>query len=287
VRVVGQAAVDLLRTFVDRWKAHPLGKDVGLKGSRFPEGGASFGNVTVQVTHTYGRGYPFPGAVRTAADQQLKLVQSAKKYIYYEDQYLIGTPEVQNALDNQLKSRKDVVVIGVMSSSLVADVFGVDDIRNDFWSELRQLYQDRVLLFTMCDDAGQLNGPASYLHNKMTIVDDIVATVGTVNFNNRSWTHDSEVLLTFGGSGGTVPVTWSGRVDGQINDNIVLKTRLMRWARHLDVSAETIVDWKVALTCWRKGQTNKVTRWEQPYTPTNQVYFTALRNFYQKVLDPP
>ena len=32
-----------------------------------------------------------------------------------------------------------------------------------------------------------------YVHAKICVVDDVWATVGSNNFNTRSWTHDSEL----------------------------------------------------------------------------------------------
>ena len=289
VRITGPAAYDVLKSFVDRWQAHPDGKDTTLQGATYapsataPSGGG--GGVTAQVTHTYGVGYPFKDAVRSAADAQLKLMSTATQYIYFEDQYMIGTAQIGAALDAQLKAHSDLVVIAVMAPLAV-----VDDLpwlvwrRSDFWWPLYNKYgpteNDRVLLFEMLNDNGQDNGPGSYLHNKMTIVDDAVATVGSVNFSNRSATHDSEIMISFGGNGGTVPV------EVYVDENIARKVRLMRWSRHLGQSPQQITDLPNAFARWRKLPSNRVRPWVPKLNTLDPVTYQAYLKAYSLVFDP-
>jgi phosphatidylserine/phosphatidylglycerophosphate/cardiolipin synthase-like enzyme len=42
-------------------------------------------------------------------------------------------------------------------------------------------------------DVENLDGVPVYVHAKVCIVDDVWATIGSDNFNRRSWTHDSEL----------------------------------------------------------------------------------------------
>ena len=48
---------------------------------------------------------------------------------------------------------------------------------------------DRVLVLDLENEAGR----PVYVHSKVCVVDDGWATVGSDNFNRRSWTHDSEL----------------------------------------------------------------------------------------------
>ena len=48
---------------------------------------------------------------------------------------------------------------------------------------------DRVAVYGIENDAGT----PIYVHAKVCLVDDAWATIGSDNFNRRSWTHDSEL----------------------------------------------------------------------------------------------
>ena len=49
--------------------------------------------------------------------------------------------------------------------------------------------QNRVHVF----DVENHEGTPVYVHAKVCVVDDVWASVGSDNFNRRSWTHDSEL----------------------------------------------------------------------------------------------
>ncbi|WP_324275783.1 phospholipase D-like domain-containing protein [Blastococcus brunescens] len=54
---------------------------------------------------------------------------------------------------------------------------------------LRAGGQDRVHVF----DVENRAGTPVYVHSKVCVVDDVWASIGSDNFNRRSWTHDSEL----------------------------------------------------------------------------------------------
>src|SRR5688572_18225582 len=53
----------------------------------------------------------------------------------------------------------------------------------------RNAGEDRVHVF----DVENHEGTPVYVHAKVCVVDDVWASVGSDNFNRRSWTHDSEL----------------------------------------------------------------------------------------------
>ena len=53
----------------------------------------------------------------------------------------------------------------------------------------RRAAPDRVHIFDVENHAGT----PVYVHAKVCVIDDIWASVGSDNFNRRSWTHDSEL----------------------------------------------------------------------------------------------
>ncbi|MDD0858070.1 hypothetical protein NHF46_10315 [Arthrobacter alpinus] len=183
VRLTGPAAVDTLRTFLDRWRAHPESKGLTLTGENYtPVNSASNqGTVQAQLSHTYAKDYPFLGAVRSAADTHENICRTAKNYLYFEDQYMIGTPGLKSILRDKLTSNADIVVVAVMAPlSVVGDLPWLEERRSEFWEPLVTAYPRQVMLFEMLAPDGTDTGPGAYLHNKMTIADDTVVTIGSV-----------------------------------------------------------------------------------------------------------
>src|SRR3712207_7675320 len=56
----------------------------------------------------------------------------------------------------------------------------------------RRAGRNRVHVFDVEND----QGTPVYVHAKVCVVDDVWASVGSDNFNRRSWTHDSELSST-------------------------------------------------------------------------------------------
>jgi phosphatidylserine/phosphatidylglycerophosphate/cardiolipin synthase-like enzyme len=55
--------------------------------------------------------------------------------------------------------------------------------------EMQRAAPDRVAVFGIENHAGT----PVYVHAKTCIIDDVWTTIGSDNFNRRSWTHDSEL----------------------------------------------------------------------------------------------
>lgn len=57
--------------------------------------------------------------------------------------------------------------------------------------ELRPSVRDRITVL----DIENADGAPIYVHAKITVIDDVWASVGSANLNRRSWTHDSELTV--------------------------------------------------------------------------------------------
>jgi len=279
VRLTGPAAVDVLKTFVDRWRAHPDGANRPLRGETYKvlKTAVNQGAVQVQLSHTYAKSYPFAEAVRSAADTQVRICRTARRYVYFEDQYLIGTPDLWAALRDKLSSNVEFVVVGVMAPlNVVGDLPWLKERRSDFWLPLVSAYPGRVLLFEMLAPDGTDTGPGAYLHNKMTIADDAIVTMGSVNFSRRSHSHDSEVMATLGG-----PISPDSNVD------IALQVRADRWARHLGVKPKEPPKIEDALAAFRRlPSTARIRPWIPVASAMTAVERAIYQRAYNAVLDP-
>jgi phosphatidylserine/phosphatidylglycerophosphate/cardiolipin synthase-like enzyme len=155
------------------------------------------GDLPVQLLRTYpdlrhGRDYPFArGGERSVARGCRRAVGQAKRIIYLEDQYFWGEA-VGHRFAKALREHPDLRVVVVIP--LYPDVEGKSRTA-ELLGRARSLEQvlaaapDRVAAYGLENHAGT----PVYVHAKVCVVDDVWTTVGSDNFNRRSWTHDSEL----------------------------------------------------------------------------------------------
>jgi phosphatidylserine/phosphatidylglycerophosphate/cardiolipin synthase-like enzyme len=156
------------------------------------------GTHIVQLLRTYpnlrhGRDYPFArGGERSVARGYSKALAKAEKLVYIEDQYLWST-DVAHAFVESLSTNPELRVIAVLPHvpdqskplSRVPQQLG----RAEALAMLKEAGGDRVAAYGIENHEGR----PVYVHAKICVMDDWWATVGSDNFNRRSWTHDSEL----------------------------------------------------------------------------------------------
>ncbi len=119
---------------------------------------------------------PETGASSVRTMYSLSIV-CARKFIYIANPYFVPDPV---AIDTLIEAKQRGVDVRIM----------VSGIRNDNWLAR----QNSVRLFGRFLDAGVqiLEYNRTMLHHKTMVVDGIWATVGTTNFDNRSFAHNEE-----------------------------------------------------------------------------------------------
>ncbi|WP_209307643.1 phospholipase D-like domain-containing protein [Geodermatophilus sp. DF01_2] len=138
-------------------------------------------------------GYEFaPRGERSIARGYSKAIQRARRLVYLEDQYM-WSADVARLFAEALTDHPEL--------HLVVVVPRVPDQETAFSS--RPQYVGRWQALEMCQRAGRdrvhvfdvenHEGTPVYVHAKVCVVDDVWASVGSDNFNRRSWTHDSEL----------------------------------------------------------------------------------------------
>lgn len=240
VRVTGTAAYAILKTFTDRWTAAapralqtPALRGLGRTAPPLP---STVPSLSAQVTHTYGKSCPYPVAITTAGRAISAAIGTSEQFIYMEDQYYVGTPDLAAAISGALKSsdtRWAVVVIAADES--VTDLPDVVYRRHAMLGPLVSAFPGRFLVFERIGNDKKMTGPTAYVHSKLTIVDDVVAVIGSANSNYRSWTHDSEVMLTLADTSGP----------GGLDSDSQGPLRAMRsaiWQQHLTPIGGSLVD---------------------------------------------
>ncbi len=156
------------------------------------------GTHAVQLLRTYpdlrlNRDYPFAnGGERSVARGYTKAVRRACRLIYLEDQYLWGH-HIGNVFTEALREQPDLHVIAVVpihpdrggAFARTPQLLG----RHRAMAEMIGAAPGRVAIFGIENHAGT----PVYVHAKCCIIDDTWTTIGSDNFNRRSWTHDSEL----------------------------------------------------------------------------------------------
>jgi phosphatidylserine/phosphatidylglycerophosphate/cardiolipin synthase-like enzyme len=251
LEIHGPAVGDLEFSFRERWDDRgPLSRDpLGIlhdllrhtdrKASLLPPQAADpqpCGTHSVQVLRTYARrhgGYPFaPEGERSVARGFRKAIQRARRLIYIEDQFVWST-EIAEVFAAALRASPSLHLIVVLpryfdqarTLTLRPNQVG----REQAVSVLKAAAGDRVAIY----DIENVAGVPVYVHAKISVIDDVWASVGSDNFNRRSWSHDSEIACAVidGDIDTREPVDPAGLGDGA--RKFARDLRLKLWREHL------------------------------------------------------
>jgi phosphatidylserine/phosphatidylglycerophosphate/cardiolipin synthase-like enzyme len=272
--VQGPAVGDLEFCFRERWDdTGPLSRDpLGImhdllrhthrKASALPPmrpDPAPSGTHTVQVLRTYANrrgGYPFaPQGERSVARGFRKAIRRARRLIYIEDQFLWST-EVARIFAEALTACPSLHLIAMLpryfdqASALTLRPNQVG--REQAISVLLDAAADRVAIYDIENPAGT----PVYVHAKVSVIDDVWASVGSDNFNRRSWSHDSEIACAVIDEqrDSREPVDPAGLGDGA--RTYARDLRLNLWREHLgraDGNDQDLIDPGQAWTRFREA----------------------------------
>jgi phosphatidylserine/phosphatidylglycerophosphate/cardiolipin synthase-like enzyme len=191
----------------------------------------------IQVLRTYPAVRPrfrfAPDGERTIARGYTKAMRRARRLIYVEDQYL-WSKEVANLFAEALRTQPELHLVAVVPRHPDVDgrlALPPNQIGREVALELcMRAGGDRVQVF----DVENHQGTPVYVHAKVCVIDDVWASVGSDNFNRRSWTHDSELSCAVLDEtrDERVPVDPAGLGDGARVYPRDLRLRL--WREHLD-----------------------------------------------------
>jgi len=255
--IQGPAVFDVETVFRERWEdPTPLSRNpvyvlrdrilhMDLSPDPLPEQApppppVEGGTHIVQLLRTYpdlraGRDYSFArGGERSVARGYSKALEKARRLIYVEDQYLWGH-HVGDVFTDALRRDPGVHVMAVVP--MYPDLDGLSRApqllgRRRAMLEMMTAGPGRVAFYGIENHAGT----PVYVHAKACVVDDVWASIGSDNFNRRSWTHDSELSAVV-----VDRVTHRDEAGG-VHGAHPLRVRLALAAEHLDRPFDPGVD---------------------------------------------
>jgi phosphatidylserine/phosphatidylglycerophosphate/cardiolipin synthase-like enzyme len=245
VQLQDAGAFLVLETFIARWNLHPnkLGA-TPLRGESVTLPLPAGGPMAIQITHTYGRGFPFSNAVITASTALANGIKNARQFFYMEDQYFVGSEKMRDAIRDALSSNsKPIGIVVIAAEDSVSDLPDVPLRRREFLRPLVNSFPGQFLVFERLGSRST-TGPTAYVHSKLLIVDDEAAFIGSVNSSRRSWFHDSEIGATIvdtNGPGGIAPGT----------RGVVRDFRCNLWSQHLSLGTALLGDFTFCLGMWQ------------------------------------
>jgi phosphatidylserine/phosphatidylglycerophosphate/cardiolipin synthase-like enzyme len=133
-----------------------------------------------------------PRGERSVARGYSKAIEQARRLVYLEDQYM-WSADVARLFARALADNPGLHLVVVVPR--VPDQDGAVSERSQYvgrWQALemcKRAGRNRVHVF----DVENHDGTPVYVHAKVCVLDDVWASVGSDNFNRRSWTHDSEL----------------------------------------------------------------------------------------------
>lgn len=259
VAITGPAVYDVETTFRERWEdSTPLTLNPGRAltswlqaedqdpkplGEQWPPPEpAAEGNEAVQILRTYPpilpKGYDFaPEGEQSIVHANAKAMANARRLVYVEDQYLWGK-EVGEHFAAALRDQPDLRLVLVLP--LVPDVDAIPgrsaelNARRVALEPILAAGGDRVAVFSLTNESGL----PVYVHSKVCIIDDRWASVGSDNFNRRSWSSDSELATA------VMDARRPDRTSGESapDDSFPVRLRRTLCAEHLGISEDEVPD---------------------------------------------
>jgi phosphatidylserine/phosphatidylglycerophosphate/cardiolipin synthase-like enzyme len=165
-------------------------------------------------------------------------IRRATRFIYIEDQYFWHIP-MAKLLGSRIQDGgiKQLIIVTNLSKGL-AEHPERTELALQHLAYAAAGRTDKILVFERVGAHGR------YVHAKMFVFDDVSALVGSANFNQRGYGHDSEC------SG-----MWVDRVSSHTPWNLVgctlaRKLRATLWAKHLNVHTRHLFDGLGASSLW-------------------------------------
>ena len=299
-RLLGSAAEDLLVLAANRWNfAHPADPkwtgnpfslpDPGLPPgtTQLPSSGREIEDLALLLSEARAAKLPAPEPhhlvqiAQTVGNPELKrfqyvngvrpmiehAIRRARRFIYIEDQYF-WTKQAIVALLDALPVVRHVTVL-VPPDAVQSPLYRPRHYALRF---LKQKAGGNLHKIRLYERTGVEH---RYIHAKMSIYDDEFAIIGSANWNDRGFYHDSEVIA------GIAERNWASQTSSRggnwhtLEVDLARKLRMSLWAEHLRIAPDRLSDGVAAEYYWR----------HPPASATIQEYKIGSVEWHQAKLD--
>lgn len=266
VEVTGPSATDVHHNFVQRWNeasernaSDGAWGDDGATRLPFPSGVSEpQGDSVVQIQRTvhpgrYADGHATPGGrpfdihagERSVLAQYKQAIQAARSSIYIENQAL-PIPDISRMLQDALERGVDVVVLVPAEPEDHVRAARLDQSERDLFDRIEALgrYQNFALVGIAAPDR-ERRRTAIYVHDKIMLVDDGWATIGSCNLHANSLAGNTEMNAAI----------W--------DRSVVRKLRCELLAEHLGLDTADLDD-RAALQLYRRIANHNRLRADEP-----------------------
>ena len=189
-KVEGQAAYRVLEEFNLRWGIAGKKRLSLLPFDKVKSAGKVFvQRVTPSPSITVGEVFEIQEAYKYA-------IARATKYLYFENQYWTSS-ELTDAVVAAVQQQKDLEVVIILPDKAEDPVIG-KYIAGEQWFQLSRIWQEagtsrvRAYVLYRKHPVKKKTYVNVYVHAKIAIIDDLWATIGSANTNNRSMMIDTE-----------------------------------------------------------------------------------------------
>lgn len=162
--------------------------------------------MKTQITRTVPDYAATVGGDNSIRASYVNAIKQAKKYIYIENQYF-RSPFMAQELANALKKNKKLVLIVVVEPDYITDREPEEAWKvgtpSSYWTSesfkiIQKVVPDFCLFFLQATDIikGKRIFEPVNIHSKVMLIDDKWYTIGSANFNDRSFDYDGEINIS-------------------------------------------------------------------------------------------
>jgi phosphatidylserine/phosphatidylglycerophosphate/cardiolipin synthase-like enzyme len=280
LRLTGPPALECRKVFQDRWLDHPatlaLDQNKSIAGPGdyvshvFPPVNATAADVVsvtlkdqrreqrlVRVARTIpnlrksggAADYKFAPQGDYSAWQMIEnSINTAKRWIYVEDQYMVSRL-ARSALLKKMQQPGFEFLLVLMNPSpsvVLSETRFFCFEHNDFRQNLLKIDPKRsrwgMYSLIPAKDPARQSSSGSFVHSKTWIFDDEFAVVGSANCENRGYTFNTEIVAGVGEA-------FYNMFDA---NTFSRQLRIALWHKHLGIPHASLQDWRKAISFWRK-----------------------------------
>lgn len=226
LRLRGPIVHHLDALFADLWNARPGADDVLLPAPPQPPTGGQ----TLQLATTLPRQIPH-GPSRTILEAYLRALARASRFVYVETQYFTSR-SMAEAVARALEATPDLEVVLVLNTRM--DIPTYDTWQARRLKEVGYPNHPRLGVFTLRTTRRGKGGKDEriYTHSKLSVVDDVWATLGSANLDSASLEEVDEFGVSFDPNIEANVLLLDGVADAP-RTGLVARIRRRAWAEHL------------------------------------------------------